>query len=161
MVFKKISLKCNQCVTDMWLIWDPYRSIQPTPWFIWDLYVTMFDPHVTHLWPICNTSRTHMWFIFDLSVTYCVTFVQPIFDSWNSSLTNLWPIPWFINDTSAISYLTSLFDVWRGVWRCAHGKLAPQTRHPLARDCHIGPASWQGGTLWGMQPFCPHFSSAI
>ncbi len=46
------------------------------------------------------------------------------------------------------------------VWRCTHAKLAPLTPHPLTRDRHNGPTSWQGGTLWGRQPFCPHFSSA-
>ncbi len=35
------------------------------------------------------------------------------------------------------------FDVWRGVWRCTHAKLAPLTPHPLARDRHYGPASGQ------------------
>ncbi len=35
-----------------------------------------------------------------------------------------------------------------------------QTLHPLARDRLTGPASEQGGMLWGRQPFCPHFSSA-
>ncbi len=54
------------------------------------------------------------------------------------------------------------FDVWRGVWRCTHAKLPPLTPHPLARDRHYGPASvrTKGGTLWGRQPFFPHFSSA-
>ncbi len=33
------------------------------------------------------------------------------------------------------------FDVWRGVWRCTHAKLAPLTPHPFTRDRHYGPAS--------------------
>ncbi len=43
--------------------------------------------------------------------------------------------------------LNDLVDVWRGVWRCTHAKLAPLTPHPLARDCHYGPAlglKWSG-----------------
>ncbi len=39
--------------------------------------------------------------------------------------------------------LLRLFDVWRGVWRCTHAKLAPLTPHPLARDRLNGPASRQ------------------
>ncbi len=35
------------------------------------------------------------------------------------------------------------FDVWRGVWRCTHAKLAQLTPHALARDRHYGPASGQ------------------
>ncbi len=30
-------------------------------------------------------------------------------------------------------------DVWRGVWRCTHAKLAPLTPHPLVWDRHNGP----------------------
>ncbi len=43
----------------------------------------------------------------------------------------------------------SFFDVWRGVWRCTHAKLAPLTPHPLARDSHYGPASGQRGERFG------------
>ncbi len=68
----------------------------------------------------------------------------------------------FNNKTSVMWFVIRkvIFDVWQGVWRCTHAKLAPLTLHPLARDRHYGPASGQrGGTLWGRQPFCPHFSS--
>ncbi len=37
------------------------------------------------------------------------------------------------------------FLCWRGVWRCMHVKLAPQTPQPLDRDRLTGPASEQGG----------------
>ncbi len=37
------------------------------------------------------------------------------------------------------------FDVWQGLWRCTHAKLAPLIPHPLARDRHYGPASGQRG----------------
>ncbi len=30
----------------------------------------------------------------------------------------------------------SHIDVWRGLWRCTHAKLAPLTPHPLAWDLH-------------------------
>ncbi len=40
-------------------------------------------------------------------------------------------------------------DVWRGVWRCTHAKLAPLTPYPLARDRHYGPASGQRGERFG------------
>ncbi len=53
-----------------------------------------------------------------------------------------------------------VIDVWRGVWRCTHAKLAPLTPHPLARDRPTGLRRDKRGTLWGRQPFCPHFSSA-
>ncbi len=46
-------------------------------------------------------------------------------------------------------YFFSLFDVWRGVWRCTHAKLTPLTPHPLAWDCHNGPASGQRGECFG------------
>ncbi len=29
-------------------------------------------------------------------------------------------------------------DVWRGVWRCMHAKLAPQTPHPLPAIATLG-----------------------
>ncbi len=32
-------------------------------------------------------------------------------------------------------------DVWWGIWRCTHVKLAPLTLHSLAWDRHYGPAS--------------------
>ncbi len=35
---------------------------------------------------------------------------------------------------------TCTIDVWQGIWRCTHAKLAPQTPHPLAQDRHNGPA---------------------
>ncbi len=40
--------------------------------------------------------------------------------------------------------LGQMIDVWRGVWRCTHAKLAPLTPHSLARDRHYGPALGQG-----------------
>ncbi len=40
-------------------------------------------------------------------------------------------------------------DVWRGVWRCTHAKLAPLTPHPLAWDRHYEPASGQRGERFG------------
>ncbi len=49
---------------------------------------------------------------------------------------------------------------WRGVWRCTQAKLVSQTPHHLAQDRLTGPASKQGGTLWGKHLFCPHFSTA-
>ncbi len=42
-----------------------------------------------------------------------------------------------------------MIDVWRGLWRCMHAKLAPLTPHPLARDRHNGPASRQRGESFG------------
>ncbi len=48
-------------------------------------------------------------------------------------------------------------DVWRGVWRCTHAKLAPLTPHPLARDRHYGPASGQRGNAFGQAIFLPPF----
>ncbi len=36
-------------------------------------------------------------------------------------------------------------DVWPGVWRYTHAKLAPLTPHPLARDRRYGPALGQRG----------------
>ncbi len=42
-----------------------------------------------------------------------------------------------------------MVDVWRGIWRCTHAKLAPLTPHPLAWDCHHGPASGQRGEHFG------------
>ncbi len=43
----------------------------------------------------------------------------------------------------------TVFDVWRGVYRCTHAKLAPLTPHPLARDRHYGSASGQRGECFG------------
>ncbi len=43
----------------------------------------------------------------------------------------------------------SCFDVWWGVWRCTHAKVAPLTPHPLVRDRHCGPASGQRGERFG------------
>ncbi len=59
------------------------------------------------------------------------------------------------------NWLTAGFCFWRrGIWRCTHAKLDPQTQHPLARDRLTKPASKQGGTLWSRQLCCPHFSTA-
>ncbi len=46
---------------------------------------------------------------------------------------NYWLIEWVV------------VDIWWGVWRCTHAKLAPLTPHPLARDRHYRPASGQRG----------------
>ncbi len=53
-----------------------------------------------------------------------------------------------------------VIDVWRGIWRCTHARLAPLTPHPLPRIATTSLRRDKGGTLWGRQPFCPHFSSA-
>ncbi len=50
-----------------------------------------------------------------------------------------------------------LIDIWRGVWRCTHAKLAPLTPHPLAWDRHYGPALRQRGDALGQATFLPPF----
>ncbi len=67
-----------ESVTNMWRICDSYVTHL---WRIWNTYETMFDQHVTHLWPML---LTHMWFICDPSETYPVTYVWSIFDSYVS-----------------------------------------------------------------------------
>ncbi len=52
-------------------------------------------------------------------------------------------------------------DVWRGVWRCTHAKLAPLTPHPLARDRHKGPALEQRGNASGQATFLPPISPLL
>ncbi len=42
-----------------------------------------------------------------------------------------------------------IIDVWRGVWRCTHSKLAQLTLHPLTWDRHYGPALGQRGERFG------------
>ncbi len=57
--------------------------------------------------------------------------------------------------SSKTDYKNVYIDVWRGVWRCTHAKLAPLTPHPLAWDHHYGPASGQrGGTVYMYPPLC-------
>ncbi len=45
--------------------------------------------------------------------------------------------------------MEEIIDVWQGVWRCTHAKLAPLTPHPLARDRHNEPASRQRRECFG------------
>ncbi len=77
------------------------------------------------------------------------------------------PLPWLINNVTgfvvliyfakdkqminsrALENTSTDIDVWRGVWRCTHAKLAPLTPHPLARDRHCGPVSGQRGERFG------------
>ncbi len=50
-------------------------------------------------------------------------------------------------------------DVWRGVWRCMHAKLAPLAPHPLPGIAILSLHYGKGNAL-GQATFLPHFSSA-
>ncbi len=88
-----------ESVTNVWIICDPFVR------FIWDPYVTMVDPHVTHRWPICNASHhpyvIHLWTMFDSYVTY----VRLICDqSVIHPVTHIWPISNPSDDSYVASY---------------------------------------------------------
>ncbi len=52
-------------------------------------------------------------------------------------------------------------DVWWGIWRCTHAKLAPVTPHLLTWDRHNGPASRQRGECFGAGNLSAHISSLL
>ncbi len=52
-------------------------------------------------------------------------------------------------------------DVWRGIWRCTHAKLAPLTPHSLARDRHYGLASRERGERFGAGNFSAPISPLL
>ncbi len=48
-------------------------------------------------------------------------------------------------------------DVWRGVWRCTHAKLAPLTPHPLTRIATTGLRRDKDGNTLRQATFLPPF----
>ncbi len=60
-----------------------------------------------------------------------------------------WPTYTHIYTHRLLLICIRIFDVWWGVWRCTHAKLAPLAPHPLVRDCHYGPALGQRGERFG------------
>ncbi len=74
---------------------------------------------------------------------------------------------WFANEEELKATVLKWFqpmgtiDVWRGIWRCTHAKLAPLTPHDLARDRHYGPASRQRGERFGAGNFSAPISPLL